>query len=63
MQHLRPWGVGVVCEAMHLCMAMRGVQKVSSSTTTSAMEGGFKSDARTRQEFLHLISLPNVRGD
>lgn len=63
MQHLRPWGVGVVCEAMHLCMAMRGVQKVSSYTTTSAMEGGFKSDARTRQEFLHLIGLPNVRGD
>jgi len=62
MQHLRPWGVGVVCEAMHLCMAMRGVQKVKSYTTTSAMEGGFKSDARTRQEFLHLISMPEVHG-
>ena len=62
MDHLNPLGVGVVCEAMHLCMAMRGVQKVSSFTTTSAMEGRFKSDARTRQEFLHLISMPEVRG-
>ncbi len=62
MDHLKPTGVGVVCEAMHLCMAMRGVQKVSSFTTTSAMEGGFKSDARTRQEFLHLISMHEVRG-
>lgn len=62
MEHLQPMGVGVVCEAMHLCMAMRGVQKVSSFTTTSAMEGRFKSDARTRQEFLNLISLPELRG-
>jgi GTP cyclohydrolase I len=43
-------------------MAMRGVQKVSSYTTTSAMEGGFKSDARTRQEFLHLITMPEAKG-
>ena len=56
MSHLSPFGVGVVCEATHLCMSMRGVQKVSSFTTTSAMEGNFKSDARTRQEFLTLIS-------
>jgi len=62
MDHLKPKGVGVVCEAIHLCMVMRGVQKVSSFTTTSAMEGRFKSDARTRQEFLHLIGLPEVRG-
>lgn len=61
MDHLQPLGVGVVCEAVHLCMAMRGVQKVNSFTTTSAMEGRFKSDARTRQEFLHLIGLPEVR--
>jgi len=62
MQHLEPMGVGVVCEGIHLCMAMRGVQKVSSFTTTSAMEGRFKSDARTRQEFLHLISMPELKG-
>ncbi|NLF39000.1 GTP cyclohydrolase I FolE [bacterium] len=59
--YLKPMGVGVVCEATHLCMAMRGVQKVSSHTTTSAMEGRFKSDARTRQEFLHLIGMPDLR--
>ncbi len=62
MDHLQPMGVGVVCEAMHMCMAMRGVQKVNSFTTTSAMEGRFKSDARTRQEFLNLIALPEVHG-
>lgn len=61
MEHLKPKGVGVVCEGMHLCMAMRGVQKISSYTTTSAMEGGFKSDARTRQEFLHLISMSGLK--
>jgi GTP cyclohydrolase I len=58
MEKLDPMGVGVVCEAMHLCMAMRGVQQTSSFTTTSAMEGRFKSDARTRQEFLHLTGTP-----
>ena len=60
-EHLKPIGVGVVCEARHLCMCMRGVQKVSSFTTTSAMEGRFKSDARTRQEFLHLIGMPEAK--
>ncbi len=60
-EHLDPQGVGVVCEARHLCMCMRGVQKVGSFTTTSAMEGRFKSDARTRQEFLNLIALPGSK--
>ncbi len=60
-EHLDPIGVGVVCEARHLCMCMRGVQKVGSFTTTSAMEGGFKKDARTRQEFLHLIGMPEAK--
>lgn len=52
---LQPEGVAVVVEALHLCMAMRGVEKQSSYTTTSAMIGRFKSDARTRAEFLSLI--------
>ena len=59
--YLNPKGVGVVCEGTHLCMAMRGVQKISSYTTTSAMEGRFKSDARTRQEFLSLISMSGAK--
>jgi GTP cyclohydrolase I len=52
---LSPLGVGVVCEASHLCMMMRGVAKQSSSATSSAMLGIFRSDARTRSEFLSLI--------
>jgi GTP cyclohydrolase I len=49
---LQPEGLAVVTEASHLCMMMRGVEKQGSSTRTSAMRGVFKSDARTRQEFL-----------
>ena len=51
---VRPQGVGVVVEAYHLCMMMRGVQKQNSFTITSAMRGAFLSDARTRDEFLRL---------
>ena len=47
---LAPRGVAVMMEGVHLCMAMRGVQKQNSSTTTSAMRGLFKDDARTRAE-------------
>ena len=50
-----PLGVAVVMEATHLCMAMRGVEKQNSVTTTSAMLGVFHEDARTRHEFLELI--------
>ena len=52
---LQPIGVGVVIKALHLCMCMRGVEKQNSYTTTSSMLGSFKSDARTRSEFLTLI--------
>jgi GTP cyclohydrolase I len=47
-------GVGVIIEARHLCMMMRGVEKQNSFATTSCMLGRFKSDAKTRSEFLHL---------
>jgi GTP cyclohydrolase I len=52
---LDPLGVGVVVEGQHLCMMMRGVQKQDSSTVTSAMRGTFKSDPRTRSEFISLV--------
>ena len=54
---LNPLGVGVVMEATHLCMAMRGVEKQRSFALTSAMLGSFRSDARTRMEFLELLKL------
>ena len=62
---VRPLGVAVVMEATHLCMAMRGVQKQNSVTTTSAMLGVFHTDARTRHEFLELIrhrAAPGLSG-
>lgn len=52
---ISPLGVGVVIEAQHLCMAMRGVEKQNSSALTSSMLGAFRDDARTRSEFLDLI--------
>jgi GTP cyclohydrolase I len=55
-KYLKPKGVGVVSEAQHMCMMMRGVEKQNSFATTSAMHGLFKQDARTRAEFLNLIS-------
>ncbi len=52
---LNPLGVGVVIEATHLCMLMRGVEQRNSFAVTSAMLGGFRDDARTRMEFLELL--------
>ena len=52
---LHPKGVGVVADAAHLCMMMRGVQKQNSSTMTSCLLGCFRSDPRTRSEFLDLV--------
>jgi GTP cyclohydrolase IA len=53
-KELRPRGIGVVIEAQHLCMMMRGVQKQNSKTITSALRGSFRDDAKTRDEFLRL---------
>ena len=55
MQTLHPRGVGVVIEAKHLCMMMRGVEKQNSVMTTSCLLGVFKEDGRTRSEFLSLL--------
>jgi|TARA_B110000263_G_scaffold55989_1_gene47474 GTP cyclohydrolase I len=54
---LEPKGVAVVLEAKHMCMQMRGVEKQNSFATTSFMTGLFREDARTRKEFLDIISM------
>ena len=56
---LEPRGVGVICEARHFCMMMRGVEKQHSGTITSAMLGDFRSRKETRDEFLSLVSNRN----
>jgi GTP cyclohydrolase I len=55
-----PLGVGVICEARHFCMMMRGVEKQHSGAMTSAMLGGFRTQKKTRDEFLALV---NYRGN
>ncbi len=56
--HLAPKGVGVVIEAEHLCMSLRGVQKAGARTVTSTLRGVVRDDARTRHEFLAAAGLP-----
>jgi GTP cyclohydrolase I len=59
---LDPEGVGVICEAYHLCMMMRGVEKQNSKTITSAVRGVFLEDQRTRDEFLRLCMINGPLG-
>jgi GTP cyclohydrolase I len=54
-EHIQPRGVGVVIEAMHFCMIMRGVEKQNSVAVTSCMLGAFRDQVQTREEFLALI--------
>jgi GTP cyclohydrolase I len=55
---INPKGVAVVVHARHMCMEMRGVEKINSTTVSSALRGLFKSDERTRNEFYNLINTP-----
>ncbi len=57
-EKLSPQGVGVIIEARHLCIVMRGVEKQNSTTTTSAMLGAFRESKQTRDEFLSLVNSP-----
>jgi GTP cyclohydrolase IA len=62
MKVVQPQGVGVVVEARHLCMMMRGVEKQHSATVTSAMLGCFRAEKETREEFLTLVRNKNGNG-
>jgi GTP cyclohydrolase IA len=57
---LKPEGVGVICVAYHLCTMMRGVEKQNSKALTSAMQGVFLEDLRTREEFLRLCAMHDI---
>ena len=58
MDSIQPKGVAVVVVARHMCMEMRGVEKINSTTTSSALRGLFKKDEKTRAEFFSLINSP-----
>ncbi|WP_152057670.1 GTP cyclohydrolase I FolE [Aliarcobacter butzleri] len=55
-EHLRPKGVAVMIDARHMCMEMRGVEKICSTTVTSSLRGLFKSDKKTKDEFLSIVA-------
>jgi len=55
---IKPKGVAVVVEARHMCMEMRGVEKINSTTVSSALRGLFKKDTKTRKEFFDIINKP-----
>ncbi|KIM13102.1 MAG: GTP cyclohydrolase [Sulfurovum sp. FS08-3] len=57
-QTINPKGVAVVVEARHMCMEMRGVEKINATTVSSALRGLFKSDKKTRKEFFDIINKP-----
>ncbi|MEA1955832.1 MAG: GTP cyclohydrolase I FolE [Campylobacterota bacterium] len=59
MDAVNPKGVAVVVQARHMCMEMRGVEKINSTTTSSALRGLFKKDEKTRAEFFSLINSPS----
>lgn len=59
MDTIEPKGVAVVVQARHMCMEMRGVEKINSTTTSSALRGLFKKDEKTRSEFFSLINSPS----
>ena len=59
LETIKPKGVAVVVHARHMCMEMRGVEKINSTTISSALRGLFKSDERTRSEFYNLINSPS----
>ena len=59
METISPKGVAVVVVARHMCMEMRGVEKINSTTTSSALRGLFKKDEKTRSEFFSLINSPS----
>jgi len=58
MEAIGPKGVAVVIQARHMCMEMRGVEKINSTTSSSALRGLFKKDEKTRAEFFSLINAP-----
>jgi GTP cyclohydrolase I len=61
-EQLEPKGVGVVLEAEHLCMSLRGARTNGSRTTTSALRGTLRDDPRSRQELIALLGCSSVRG-
>jgi GTP cyclohydrolase I len=60
MDTIQPKGVAVVIQARHMCMEMRGVEKINSTTTSSALRGLFKKDEKTRAEFFSLVNSPTT---